>query len=63
MIEIFYYYTRKDGKIMQYSAIFTNVQKAVRFMYKLKNHKKYVFTGEFTCDDPWDTDYINSHFR
>ena len=63
MIEIEFIYIRKDGLPSRAFKTFYNVKKAVKFLYKIKNSKNMVFTGNFSCDDPNDTEYINSHFR
>lgn len=63
MIEVKYYYIKKNGNIMQHYAYFHRVESAIRFMYKCKNSKNLVYSGEFSCTDPYDTEVINRRFK
>lgn len=64
MIEVKYYYIKKSTNTpMVAYAVFHNADKALRFMYKCKTSKTLIYSGEFTCDDPYDTEYINRKFR
>lgn len=63
MIEVVYYYIKKDNTIIKNYAYFQRADKALRFMYKCKNSKNLVYSGEFSCDDPMDTDYILRKFN
>lgn len=63
MIEVKYYYIKKDNTIMEHYAYFHNANKALRFMFKCKNSKRMVYSGEFSSDDPLDTEYILRRFN
>ena len=63
MIDIEYLYIRKDNTCIRHHAKFYDAQKALRFLYKLKNSKNMVYTGNITCDDPYDLEYIQSRFK
>ena len=63
MIEVKYYYINKFGKIIESYNYFHRVESALRFMYKCKNSKTLIYSGEFACDDPNDTEYINLRFK
>lgn len=64
MIEVVYYYKAKlTGKWMKGAKIFYDAKKAVRFIYKVTRTLDMAFDGEFSCDDPFDTEYINSHVK
>ena len=63
MIEVKFYYFDKAG-IPQFAwKKFYSVEKAIRFMYKCKSSKNLIYAGEFACDDPNDTEYINLRFK
>lgn len=64
MIEVVYYYVSKlTGHWMKATKTFYDVKKAVRFIYKVNRTMNMSYDGEFTCDDPEDTEYINSHVK
>ena len=63
MIEIVYYYQRVNGHWYKATKTFYNVNKAIRFIYKCNNSSKMLYSGEFTCDDPYDMALINSRFH
>lgn len=63
MIEVEYLYIGKNGNITRHCAYFHNPDKAVRFMYKCNRSKNLVYSGNFTCTSPFDTEYINRHFK
>lgn len=63
MIEIKYYYILKDGTITTSYAYFNKVDKAIRFLYKIKNSKNMFYSGEVGCDDPYDLEQINRRFK
>ena len=63
MIEVKFYYINKFGVPIESYMHFHRAEKALRFMYKCKNSKTLVYSGEFACDDPNDTEYINLRFK
>ena len=63
MIEVKYLYIHKNGIVTQHYAYFYHPNKALKFMYKCNNSKTLVYTGEFSCTDPIDTEYINRRFK
>lgn len=63
MIEVEYLYIHKNGSVTKHSAYFQRADKALRFMYKCNRSKNLVFTGDFTCTDPEDTEYINRRWK
>ena len=63
MIEVKFYYMRHNGDIFQGYKYFSTAEKAVRFMYKCKRSKTLIYSGEFTCNDPYDVEYINRRFK
>ena len=63
MIEVKYYYINKFGTPIEAYVHFCRVDSAVKFMYKCKNSKNMIYSGEFSCDDPTDTEIINRRFK
>ncbi len=63
MIEVKFYYKDKFGEVHTGYQYFNNPNKALRFMYKCKNSKTLRYSGDFTCDNPSDTEYILRRFR
>lgn len=59
MIEVKFYYQRVNGIWYVGFKTFTDVQKAIKFIYKCVHSKKMVYSGEVTCDDPEDLEIIN----
>ena len=63
MIEVEYYYKHKiTGEWSKSFAYFSDVTKAVRFMYKCKSASN-MRLGDFTCDNQWDTEEIYRRFH
>ena len=63
MIEIEYWYlSKKQGGWTKACAYFTNLDKAIRFMYMCKRNKN-MRLGDWTCDDPWDTEEIERRIK
>ena len=63
MITIKYYYITKDGEVKEAKAVFYDVKKAIRFLYKCKTSKNMRYSGDITCDNYYDLEYINRKFR
>ncbi|MBO7731112.1 MAG: hypothetical protein J6S67_01115 [Methanobrevibacter sp.] len=63
MIEVEYVYIRKDGKVLKGYAHFFKADKALRFIYKLNSSKNMVFTGDYSCTDPLDFEYISRRLK
>lgn len=63
MIEIEYWYlSKKQSNWIKSFAYFTDVNKAIRFMYKCKSDKN-MRLGDWACDDAYDTEIINRKFK
>lgn len=61
MITIHYIYKRKsDGLWYEAEREFTNVHKALRFLYAIKD--KYIILG-WDTDDQWDNEWLNRRFN
>lgn len=61
MIEIYYYYYRKDHTTGSASQTFTSIVKAIRFLYAMKkNPRMYII--RWACDDPYDNEILSRKF-
>ena len=63
MIEVKFYYIKRNGDIMQYYKYFQRADQAIRFMYKCKRSRTLIYSGEFTCSDPYEVEEINRRFK
>ena len=63
MIEIEYYYQRLDGKWYKVTKTFYSTQKAIRFIYKCNSSSRMLYSGDITCDDPFDFELIQRRFN
>lgn len=57
MIEVEFAYYRGNGRWTRESKKFFKADKAIKFIYVLKNSPKMVYM-ELNCDDPYDEAYI-----
>lgn len=55
MIYVDYTYQKKDGTIKSGTSQFSQVKKAVRFIYSLMSRPNYSYDG-FSCDDYEETE-------
>lgn len=55
-----YYIYKKNNKWMEGQNHFETTEKALRFMHKFKNK---FFHFEWSCDDPYDNEYLWSHWK
>ena len=63
MIEVEYYYKHKiTGEWKKAYVYFQDVNKAVRFLYKCKSDK-YMYPGDYSCDNQWETEEIQRRFK
>ena len=62
MIEVEYLYKKVSGEWKQGSSTFYDIEKAIRFIYKVRSGKKFIYIG-FSCDDSETCEYINRRVR
>ena len=55
------YYKKTTGKWYRAEKSFTDINKAVRFMYAIRNSKDKVYDG-FSCEDSETCEEINRRF-
>lgn len=63
MIEIKFYYQKLNGNWNIATKTFNDVYKAIRFIYKCNRSPKLLFSGDVTCDDPYDLELIHRRFK
>ena len=63
MIEIKFYYQKLNGHWYYAHKTFYSVHSAIKFIYKCNRSSKLLYSGEFTCDDPYDVEIINRRFK
>lgn len=60
MITVYYVYKRIDGKWYATSKTFNNKLKCLRFLYAIRKKGCNI---EWSCDDPYDNQWLNQNFR
>ena len=64
MIEVEYFYFKNSTQSWEKAyAYFSNVNSAVRFMYKCLHSKNMRYDGTFSCDNAYETEQIVRKFR
>ena len=63
MIIVYYkYFSKKDKCVKEGQTIFYDRVKALAFMYKV-NDNPLMFLEAYSCDDPWDNDWLNERIH
>lgn len=64
MITVTWIYKSKiTGKWMENTNSFNTKEKALRFMYKIGKKYGYMSIVSWSCDDPFDNEYLNQRYR
>ena len=63
MIIVYYkYFSKKDKCVKEGQTILYNRVKALAFMHKV-NDSPYMFLEAYSCDDPWDNEWLNTRIH